>query len=188
MLDPVAAARSPLEARAADLGGIATATGGTVEAVWFGLPAQVGLRVDPAIARTRGLALPFAPNTVLAAGPRAAIWLGPDEWLLLGAPGAGASIVAELERDLEGAHAAVTDLGANRAWLELRGPGVRDLLSRGVPIDLHPRSWTPGDCAQTVLARTQVLLVQAGDDLTRVAFRPSFADYVVDWLVAAAVA
>lgn len=188
MLDPVTSARGPLEARLADLATIASITGGAVEVVPFGLPAQVGLRVDAALARERGLALPFAPNTVVAAGPRAAIWLGPDEWLVLGAPGTGAAIVAELEDALEDAHAAVTDLGANRAWLELRGPGVRDLLAKGVPIDLHPHSWAPGDCAQTVLARTQVLLVQAGDDLTRVAVRPSFADYLVDWLLAAAVA
>ena len=51
--------------------------------------------------------------------------------------------------------------------------------------DLDPRGgWLPGRCAQTLFARTQVIL-QEMDGATRVFARPSYADHLVDRLLAA---
>ena len=55
----------------------------------------------------------------------------------------------------------------------------------GVPARPPPAAWGAGRCAQTLFGRAQVLL-QELDDATRVFVRPSFADYVVDRLLAAA--
>lgn len=175
---------SPLAHRAADLERLAERTRGGVTAIEIPFLAQVDLRVDEATARAAALLVPFAPNTVLRHELRAALWLGPDEWLVVGPDGTAASIVDELRAALHGAHASIVDVSANRAVLDLSGPSALDLLATGCTIDLHPRSWRPGMCAQTLFDRTPVLLEHLPGGGTRLSLRPSFADDLVDRLLA----
>ena len=68
-------------------------------------------------------------------------------------------------------------------------PTLRELLEFGCPIDLHPRAFGPGRCAQTLLARANVLIWHVTDepeDTWRLFVRPSFAAYVAAWLADAA--
>ncbi len=88
-----------------------------------------------------------------------------------------------LGSSLAGVHHSVVDVSANRATLDLEGPNRRALLEAACGIDLHPRSWSTWSCAQTLLARVPVIL-QERPDATRVFVRPSFAGYLLDWLVA----
>ena len=120
------------------------------------LDAQVSVRGEP----------PVAPNTVVGN----AIWLGPDEWLVLGGR----------EEDYAELPAAV-DVSANRVCLELSGDGAADVLARGCALDLHPSVFPPGRCAQTLVARAQVILWRT-EDAFRLLVRPSFADYLRAWL------
>ncbi len=170
-------ARSPLADRSDDLAAL-----GSVEVPFL---TQLNLRVDPAPAAGRlgrlGLELPTTPNTWLAGGGREALWLGPNEWLLVAEPGAGSELVAELERALEGLHHSVVDLSADRAVVELAGEHRIDLLAKGCGLDLHPRSWRDGMCAQTLLAHVPVLL-QERERATRLFVRASFAGHLVSWL------
>ena len=176
-------ARSPLGHRAADLAAVVATTDGRVSLSEILFLGQVDVRVSRDEVIRRQLPLPLDPNTVLRAGERAALWFGPDEWLVVGAAGSAGAIVAELESALIGAHRSVLDVSGNRAWLELRGPGTRELLSRGCSLDLHAGHWLAGMCAQTVLARSHVLLEQLDDATTWIGVRPSFADFLVDWLL-----
>jgi sarcosine oxidase subunit gamma len=176
MAEPRAAARSPLADRAGAL-----AAAGASEVAFL---AQVDLRLDPALAPAVPPWLPLAPNTWSGAGDREALWLGPDEWLLVGPPGSAPAIVAELEGGLAGRHRSVVDVSANRAVLDLAGADRAELLAQGCGLDLHPRAWQPGRCAQTLLARVPLLL-QERDGATRLFVRPSFAAWLVDWLAAA---
>jgi len=78
---------------------------------------------------------------------------------------------------------AVTDVSANRVLFELSGPAARDTLATGCPLDLHPRVFGPGRCAQTLLARTAVIVWQTDAAPTfRLLVRASFADHVRRWL------
>jgi sarcosine oxidase subunit gamma len=125
-----------------------------------------------------GVPLP-RPNTVVTVGERSILWLGPDEWLVVGPP--DDPVATELTGD------SVVDVSANRTTIELAGPHARDTLEKGTSIDLHPRAFGPGRCAQTLLARAQVVLVQVNAEPTyHVLVRGSFASYLADWLVDAA--
>lgn len=168
------AARSPLAGRSADLA--------RIDARELAFLSQLDIRVDPASAATLGF--PTEPNTARTSGDRDVLWLGPDEWLIVGAPGGAGAIRDELEASLAGLHSSVVDVSANRAVIELAGPSRHDLLSSACPIDLHPRSWSDGRCAQSVFGAAQVLLHER-EGATRVFVRPSFADYVVDLLLVA---
>jgi sarcosine oxidase subunit gamma len=66
---------------------------------------------------------------------------------------------------------------------EIGGPDARELLESGCPIDLHPRAFHAGSCAQTLLGRTGVLLHQVSDEPRyRLWVRPSFTRYLAAWL------
>ena len=58
------------------------------------------------------------------------------------------------------------------------------MLAKGCALDLHPRAFVPGRCAQTLLARAQVILEQLDDEPAyRLLVRGSFAGYVATWLL-----
>ena len=167
-------ARSPLDERSDDLD--------LLDAHELALVSQLDVRVDPSTAASLGF--PIAPNTATTTGDRDVLWLSPDEWLVVGAPGAAGAIADDLGRSLAGLHHSVVDVSANRAAIDLAGPSRHDLLSSACPIDLHPRSWGDGRCAQSVFGAAQILLHER-EGATRLFVRPSFADYVVDLLLAA---
>jgi sarcosine oxidase subunit gamma len=51
-------------------------------------------------------------------------------------------------------------------------------------VDLHPRVFGPGRCAQTLLAKAQVIIHQVNDAPTfHLYVRTSFAWYVAEWLL-----
>lgn len=144
-------------------------------------PAQVSVRVDRDRApEAAGRALP-APNawSTLPDG-RESLGLGPDEWLFVGPAGSQAEMVNELGTILAGMHHSVVDVSANRAVFDVIGRDRGDLLAKGCGLDMHPRSWRAGLCAQTLLARVPVI-VQERADATRVFVRPSFAGYLLAW-------
>ena len=166
------------------------------------LPDTVGITVEPFVAmvdvrlgtvspeaRTRlGVDLPTIANTWVPADGGRAAWLGPDEWLL--------SSIMETPEELEArVRAAVlplggsaTDVSAQRIGLWLTGARVRDVLARGCSIDLHPRVFGRGSSAQTALGQAGVVLLalsDTGDDYL-VLVRSSFAGYLGDWLLDAA--
>jgi sarcosine oxidase, subunit gamma len=166
---------TPLAARAHDLA--------RLDAAEVPFLAQIDVRCSGGDAASLGL--PTRPNTVAGDAGRGALWLGPDEWLVVGLAGGGPATVAELETALEGRDHSIVDVSANRVVVELRSADRYELLATGCPIDLHPRGgWVPGRCAQTLFAHAQVLL-QELDGATRLFVRPSFADYVVERLAAA---
>jgi sarcosine oxidase subunit gamma len=151
-------------------------------------PAQVNLRTDPAdgfvtrrIAAAFGRGLPTVPNTVATTGIRDLLWLGPDEWLVVGPDGDARWI----ERALRSALAAsVVNVSSARTVLELSGPSARAVLEQGCPIDLHPSVFGPGQCAQTLVSRAEVILHQTDDAPTyRLYVRSSYARFLALWLL-----
>ena len=77
----------------------------------------------------------------------------------------------------------MVNVSANRTTIRLVGPQARDVLAHGCALDLHPRVFGAGQCAQTLLARAGVLLVADDDGAFRILVRSSFARYLADWLL-----
>ncbi|RZQ60070.1 sarcosine oxidase subunit gamma [Amycolatopsis suaedae] len=141
---------------------------------------QLSLRMPPdsparaAVETVLGTPLPAEPNTVAGR----ILWLGPDEWLIVGAePG----LAEELESAIGEEFATVTDVSAQRTTLRI----PPELLSFGCALDLA--LLTEGRCAQTMLAKAPVVLYREDDRMT-VLVRSSFARYLETWLRDAAVA
>lgn len=152
--------------------------------------AHVNLRLDSGDAgalaaahQALGIQLPLTPNTATAGGDLTAIWLGPDEWLLLAENCQSGTLVADLQAALSDHFVSVVDITAGQTVIRLSGPSTFDVLARGCALDLHPSVFPPGACAQTLLARAQVLLIAVDDTPTfDIIVRRSFAPYVAAWL------
>lgn len=151
---------------------------------------QINFRADPndavtvqRLASTLGFALPVVPNTIGARDERRALWLGPDEWLVVGPDGQQEILAQALRHGLNGTVGSIVDVSANRTMLEVGGQKARELLSHGVPIDLDARTLGPGRCAQTLLAKAQVVIERHHDELFHLYIRSSFAHYAAEWLL-----
>lgn len=127
-----------------------------------------------------GVGLPVAPQTVAAGEHCTTLWLGPDEWLIVG--GATSEISEQLP--LEGA--SLTDVSHARTVVRVSGAKTRELLAKGVSLDLHPRAFKPGQCAQTAIVKMNVIVHQVGDAVFDVYVARSFAEAFWHWLTESA--
>ena len=135
-----------------------------------------------AVEQELGQALPVQPNTI-SAGRHHVCWLGPDEWLVVTPVATAAELAGRLEQALSSNHASVNDISGGQIALMLHGAKSRELLARGCPLDLHPREFQAGDCAQSGLARANVLIALVDEEPTfMVVVRRSFSDYLCRWL------
>jgi len=130
-----------------------------------------------------GFAPPRLPNTVVAGDQLEALWLGPDEWLIVTPPDGAAGVIGRLKAALADRACAVTDVGEARTVICLAGPHARDVLAKGCSLDLHPRVFGPGRCAQTILAKASVILQQVDETPAyEVYVARSFAEYLWSWV------
>lgn len=161
------------------------------ERPWHGqlvLRGDIGSRVfASALRRILGVGAPRTPNTVREKDDTMILWLGPDEWLIVVPGGRETKLEAELRQALARQHTSLTDVSDSRVVIGLTGPYARDLLMKGCSLDLHPRTFAAGRCAQTQLARAHMLLHQLDESPAYdIYVHRSFADYVWRWLEDAA--
>ena len=189
MAEPASAPRSPLASLAEAL---ANARWESVALAERPARARFNLRLDPedaealtAAGDVLGGALPLVPNTTAGTVDGwTVLWLGPDEWLVTGTAADGPALAAALGAALAGKHHAVGDVSAMYATLALSGLRARDVLTKGCRLDLHPRSFAPGACVQTTLARAPAILHRTDDHPTyEITVRNSFARYLTTWLL-----
>ncbi len=153
------------------------------------LPGLINLRGQPdadafrhAVAEILGGELPLTPNTTAQYGDVTLCWLRPDEWLVMTPDAQTVATVQEALQQIHG-HTAVTDVSGGYAVIRLSGRQARQVLAKGCTLDLHPRQFTPGHCAQSLLAKADVLLIARGEETIEMVVRRSVADYLWQWLV-----
>ena len=70
-----------------------------------------------------GIPLPAEPGTVAREGAVSVLWLGPDEWLVV-----GGGDESRLRAAIGAEHASVVDVSAQRTTIRVAGPGMTRLL------------------------------------------------------------
>ena len=153
----------------------------------------LSLRLNPhrgqaleATERILGQPVPLDPNT-FTAGKHRVYWLRPDEWLIVTGAECVSGLGSKLAEALAGSHAAVNDVSAGNVELLVSGADARTVLAKGCTLDLHPREFAPGQCAQTGLGKAAVLLAAGSDPSTyAIIVRRSFSGYLCRWLANAA--
>lgn len=135
-----------------------------------------------AIGKALGVPLPTKPKASSQKGSRAALWLGPDEWLVIDTgskdPMTDLAGVAAL-------HSAVDVSHRNTAIL-VSGAGAAAVINSGCPQDLSLAAFPVGACSRTVLGKIEVVLWRTAEDAFRVECWRSFSDYAFTFLADAA--
>lgn len=137
--------------------------------------------------RSFGVRLPTSPCVVTASGsggPVSFIGSGPAQWLIEST--ADGLTVEELQ-SIFAATASVFEQSDSRVLLDLSGPRIRDTLAKGLPIDLHPAVFKPGDAAMTTANHIGVQIWQlSGEPVYRLAVPRSFFGSFWHWLAMSA--
>ncbi|GJH19693.1 sarcosine oxidase subunit gamma [Caballeronia novacaledonica] len=143
-----------------------------------------------AVQNVIGCTPPEKANTIARGNGYTMLWLGPDEWLVHSDTAHDASRPAPLEAKLRdafvGQFSAAVDIGSGYTVLDIDGPKTREVLSRGCPLDLHPKVFGEGQCAQSHYFKASLTLVPLGGDRFEMIVRRSFADYFVKMMLDAA--
>ncbi len=153
-------------------------------AALLGAAGDAGSLAEPL--RALGIDLP-PPRRWTAGGTAGEGWqalsVGPDRWLVLGPPDAARRLSEQVGAGC------VVDQSDARAVLSLRGPAVREVLSRILAIDLHPRAFRPGDVAVTLAGHLGCVLWQLDEAPEyRLAVARSYAASLARWLLETATA
>jgi heterotetrameric sarcosine oxidase gamma subunit len=129
-----------------------------------------------------GVDLPMTPRRV-ADSRIHFIWAGPGRWLAEAPNQMPSTFERNLREALSGL-ASVTSQSDGRSIIRISGPKAREVLAKGVPLDLDPRVFGPGDTAMTVVAHINVHLWQtdAAPTYDFAVFR-SFAGSFCEWLL-----
>jgi len=144
------------------------------------------LRGGPDVMNAAGRALALSLSQIAcraatgATSGLAALWLGPDEQLLLGPE--ASDIGAALQSALRDLPHSLVDVSHRQAAFEVSGPRSPLLLNAGCPLDLDPSAFPVGMCTRTVLAKAEIVLWRTSQDVFHVEVWRSFADYVSRFL------
>lgn len=158
-----------------------------------GLRGMVTLRADLTAARVKkavkavaGVDLPGI-RKVAFAEDRGALWMSPDELLLLMPLSEAPAGAARLDKALGDTHHLVAEVSDARAVFRLTGEldACREVLAKLTPADLRPGQFEEAEVRRTRLAQVAVAFWIEDGGITLVCFR-SVARYVFDLLVNAA--
>jgi sarcosine oxidase subunit gamma len=160
-----------------------------VKAIVAPFAARWILRGGPEVSAPTGAAFgappPLAPLRAAAAGACAALWLGPDEWLLLAEDDDG-RLGGAVEAALAGVAHALFDVSHRQCAIELAGPGAARLLNAGVPLDLDLDAFPVDMVVRTLLLKAEITLWRREAERFRLEVARSFAPYVAAILAASA--
>jgi len=154
---------------------------------------HLNLRGDPedkkfldAATGVLGCELPLKPNTTASSGESTVYWLGPNEWLIVLPEHQAESTTQGLRHAMGGLFFALTEVSGGQTIVVICGDKAIDVLAKGCSLDLHPREFSVGDCAQSHLGKAPIFLHKMNDGPTfELVVRRSFSDYFWLWLEAA---
>ena len=125
-----------------------------------------------------GLALPTNACTSTSNGSRAALWLGPDEWLLIASEGEMPALAAWMEDAIGETPASIVDVSDRNIGIEVAGPKAAEAINGFCPLDLDPAAFPVGMCTRTLFGKAEIVLWRTAPETFRMEVWRSFALYV----------
>ena len=139
------------------------------------------------LAAELGLDMPDDTGIAAAAGGHTVFAIAPERFWIAGPRSAG--LFENLSRRFAGEMALLSELGHSRTLLRLAGPGVRDVMAKALPVDLHVSVFADGAFAQSALHHVPVLVhrcARDGADGFDLYVPRSYALSLFEWLMHAA--
>ena len=138
------------------------------------------------VGRAFGCPLPTEPLRSTAQEGRTALWLGPDEWLLLAEEVEPEAVMREVAAALGERAFSFVDISHRNAGFLLSGPHATEVLNAGCPLPLDLRSFPVGKCTRTLFGKAEIVLWRVGENAFRIEVWRSFAAYLAGLVAEAA--
>jgi len=138
------------------------------------------------ISQSFGATLPLEPWHSATNGSRAALWLGPDEWLLFADEREADSVTAQVAAAMGETPYSWVDVSHRNAGFFLSGPHAADVLNAGCPLPLSLAAFPVSKCTRTLFGKAEIVLWRTGETEFRIEVWRSFAAYVVGVIAEAA--
>ncbi|APH58362.1 Sarcosine oxidase gamma subunit [Granulibacter bethesdensis] len=126
-----------------------------------------------------GFALPPALRAAVQ-GQRAALWMGPEETLILSTE--INDLAPALEAALQDVPHALVDVSHRQTGLLIEGERAVDALNTGCPLDLSEAAFPVGMCTRTLYHKAEIVLWRLSSTQFHVEVWRSFAPYVWELL------
>jgi sarcosine oxidase subunit gamma len=134
------------------------------------------LRGDAAAFAGYGVKLPREACRAATYGALSALWLGPDEWLLLLPDGQALPL---------NAMASVVEVSDRQVGIEVAGENAAEALNAFNALDLHIEAFPVGMCTRTIFGKAEIMLWRTAPEKFHIEVWRSFAPYVLGCLAEA---
>lgn len=165
---------------------------GLVDIVDAGLTGMITLRGDLASAAivrgvksATGAKMP-ADRNIATATKGSALWMSPDELLLIVDYASVDDTVAKLSKSIGKTHHLAVNVSDARAVFDLSGKGLRDVLAKGAPADVSADALPVGEIRRTRIGQLPVAFWFSTDTTAHLICFRSVGAHVFDWLTNAA--
>ena len=140
------------------------------------------------VGKNLNMILPTEANSSTTSDKLTAIWLSPDEWMIVSNDLVNKDINNyELKEMLFNSISkttlgAVVDVTDQFVQLELKGENVYEIFSAGSPFNFNEFKEKKGSTTQTVLNHVDVILQHKDENIVNLFVRRSFAEHLCSWI------
>ena len=141
-----------------------------------------------AIGKNLNMILPTEANTSTSGETLTALWLSPDEWMLISNETVNKNTNAyEVEDNLinnisKNNLGAVTDVSDQFVMINIKGSKVFDLLATGSPFNFNEFKNKEGSVVQTILSHIDVIIHLTEINEVNLFVRRSFSQHLHSWM------
>ena len=141
-----------------------------------------------AVGKHLDMILPTEVNTSSSSSKLTAIWLSPDEWMVVSNELIEKNTNSyDLEESLYNSISktnlgAVIDVTDQFVMLELKGSKIYELFSSGSPYNFNDFRKKKGSTTQTLLNNIDVIIQNRGENLVNLFVRRSFSEHLFSWI------
>ena len=133
-----------------------------------------------------GFDLPKVPRSSATFGDIKALWLSPDQWLILCARDKAPALAAELQSALAITHALAVDVSDLRTIIRIEGESVREVMMKSGSLDFTDEEFAPGYVRRMRFAEIAALFNIVEPNMIDLYVFRSYAHYALDYLTKAA--
>ena len=141
-----------------------------------------------ALGKNLNMILPTEANTSTSAEALTALWLSPDEWMLISNKTISEDTnTYEVENNLinnisKTKLGAITDVSDQFVMINIKGSKVFDLFATGSPFNFNEFKNKKGAVVQTILSHIDVIIHLTGINNVNLFVRRSFSEHLYSWL------
>ncbi|MDJ0822213.1 MAG: sarcosine oxidase subunit gamma family protein [Paracoccaceae bacterium] len=161
---------------------------GVVRVEEIGLQGMITLRADlgekpiaTALKSVCGTKMP-GQRGIESKGDISALWMSPDELMLLCPYDAANDVAAKLTTKLAKTHALVVNVSDARASFRLQGAGLREVIAKLAPVDMAPDQFGIGEVRRTRFAQAAAAFWLTDDETAQIFCFRSVAPYMFNLL------